>query len=283
MTQISKSVRSFIWRSNNSSVTASEILNTIVLPSSRLKVLIVETRQNQNNQIDYNELARRLRSLEILGLNDENATDLSSLISANQSTLREISFHRMYRLVNFERALIGCQKLEKLDLNQCYQMNDLCRILEHLNLTTLYLANTQPNQTTLGSILTLTNLQKLDVSCNYRVNNAFVRMLSNCLKKLKWLSLAQCHIDDEAIVSLTRLDQLRELNLGHTLITKNGVKLLHSSKLTLLNLSNCTKIEQAVNTVNRLLTFTPTIKSIGLSGFEQLVVDAALSYHVHVF
>ena len=122
-------------------------------------------------------------------LNDETATDLSSIILANKYTLRRICLHRMYRngflfcppiyqegISRTTRAvyrlkseklissLLECGKIEELDLNQCYQISDLVSVLEkHSSIYSLHLANTQPSQTTLGAILTLTNLQKLDL------------------------------------------------------------------------------------------------------------------------
>ena len=61
-------------------------------------------------------------------------------------------------------SLLDCARIEELDLNQCYQMSDLVSVLEkHPWIYSLHLANTQPSQTTLGAILTLTNLQKLDL------------------------------------------------------------------------------------------------------------------------
>ena len=136
--------------------------------------------------------------------------------------------------------------MEELDLNQCYQMSDLVSVLEkHSSIYSLHLANTQPSQTTLGAILTLTSLQKLDLGCNHRVNNSLVKMMSNCLPNLTWLSLEQCHVDDDAIDAVQKLT-LKNLNLSHTLITAEGLKILNHSKLHSLDLSNCTRIENAL-------------------------------------
>ena len=70
-------------------------------------------------------------------------------------------------------------------------------------------------------------------------------MMSNCLPNLNWLSLEQCHVDDDAIDALQKLN-LKKLNLSHTLITAEGLKILNHSKLHSLDLSNCTRIESAL-------------------------------------
>ena len=70
-------------------------------------------------------------------------------------------------------------------------------------------------------------------------------MMSNCLPCLTWLSLEQCHVDDDAIDAVQKLT-LKNLNLSHTLITAEGLKILNHSKLHSLDLSNCTRIENAL-------------------------------------
>ena len=101
-----------------------------------------------------------------------------------------------------------------------------------------------------GNILFMSRRQvkakmNLVQGCNHRVNNSFVKMMSNCLPNLNWLSLEQCHVDDDAIDALQKLN-LKILNLSHTLITAEGLKILNHSKLHSLDLSNCTRIENAL-------------------------------------
>jgi len=282
--EISSRLTSFIWCYNNSDITQTDILEAVTLSNSKLSELAILLRQNSNETIDYNNNSSNLKRLELLKLNDENATDLSSIITSNKYTLRRVYFHRMYRLKSDKliASLLDCTKIEELNLNQCYQMSELTSVLEkHSLIYSLHLANTQPSQNTLGAILTLTNLQKLDLGCNHRVNNSFVKMMSNCLPNLYWLSLEQCHVDDDAVEALEKLN-LKDLNLSHTLITAEALQILYHSKLHTIDLSNCTRIENALESVNRFLTRVPSLYKIGLRGFEKLVIDAAKSFRIEV-
>ena len=281
-----KKLRSFVWRHNTPRLTQNQILKAVLNSNSklvRLELQLHDNRMNNMAQYDYHHLAQCCKRLEVLSLNDESAVNVSDVINASRDTLHSITLHRMYRLREnpLKQALMSCQ-LDSLNLDQCYQMSDLCDVLEHhqTSLVKLHLANTQPNQTTMGAILTIRGLTTLDISCNQRVNSSFVRMLSNCLRNLQWLSLSHCNIDDEAVSCIARLS-LRHLNLAHTPITSDALSHLHSP-LASLDLSSCTGITSAVESVNRLLTRTPTIGAIRLGGFERLVVDVAESFLIDV-
>ena len=65
--------------------------------STWIKELAILLKQNSNETINYEKHSSHLNRLKLLKLNDENATDLSSIILSNKYTLRRICLHRMFR------------------------------------------------------------------------------------------------------------------------------------------------------------------------------------------
>ena len=240
------------------------------------------------NITDYTILAQVLRKLRTLIINDENVKDNSILILIESNTqLKSLRLNKMYRLnpSMFLEALNRITHLKKLNLNLCYQMTDLTSIFQKHSghLTSLKLENIQLKKDSLNEIFRLKQLQVLNLACNRNVTEDFVINIAIHLSKLEKLNLNNCSVTNRALEGLTFLgDQMKKLELASTEITHLGMKFfLNFTSLSFLNISN-NNIADMVKQISSLLSRLPSIRTIGLNGYEQLVIETANSYHVTV-
>ena len=149
-------------------------------------------------------------------------------------------------------------------------------------MTLLKLENIQLNTSSLNAIFQLKNLKVLNLAYNRNVTERYLLEMSPSLPLLEKLNLNNCPVTNRALDSLTGLNRLVNLELASTEITHLGFKfLLEFNRLEYLDISS-NSIQDTVRHVSHLLSRLIRLRTIGLYGYEQLVVETAKSYHVNV-
>ena len=250
--------------------------------------LLSKTGQDFSHPSDYKLLAQSVTNLKKLRLNDDNIKDSSvvELLASNQHCLQVVQLNRMFKLKAkaLLKELESIAKLKKLNLNLCYQMTDLSPVLvkNASHMTSLKLENIQLNTSSLNAIFQLKNLKVLNLAYNRNVTERYLLEMSPSLPLLEKLNLNNCPVTNRALDSLTGLNRLVNLELASTEITHLGFKfLLEFNRLEYLDISS-NSIQDTVRHVSHLLSRLIRLRTIGLYGYEQLVVETAKSYHVNV-
>jgi len=235
-------------------------------------------------------VAEVLKQLRKLKINDENVKDVSvlKLIESNPQ-LTQLQLNKMYKLkpTLFQAALESLIKIKKLNLNLCYQMTDLVSILTKNStcLTSLKLENIQLKKESLEQILNLDQLKVLNLACNRNVTETYVIQIASHLTKLTKLNLNNCPVTNRALEALALGplgSRIIKLELAGTEITHLGMKFfLEFGSILELNLSS-NNISDMVKHISILLSRLLQLRTVGLHGYEQLVIQTANSYHVNV-
>ncbi|KAM9450182.1 NLR family CARD domain-containing protein 3-like [Clarias gariepinus] len=166
--------------------------------------------------------ASRKADLRGCNLTDESCRFLSSVLSSNSSSLRELdlSYNKLIQDSGVKLLSAGLEDphctLEKLSLRECNLTDESCRVL--------------------SSVLSSnsSSLRELDLSHN-KLQDSGVKLLSAGLEDphctLEILSLRVCNLTDESCRFLSSVlssnsSRLRELDLSRNKLQDSGVKLL---------------------------------------------------------
>lgn len=136
------------------------------------------------------------------------------------------------------KTVSGMTGLTDLDLSFS-DINDSA--LEHItklkNLKHLDLSSTLVRGMTLSKLKALKNLESLDLA-NTRIHDFAINTIVECCPDLKWLSVTNTLITDNAILKLAKLKKLRRIKMAKTSISdKNIDKLLALKDLQKLTIS----------------------------------------------
>ena len=273
------------------------ILTKNVKNLTKLILIGQSNRANQKSQseprtlgADFKLLSDCLNNLRVLKLNDDSIDShyFFKFLKSNPN-LKNLTLKGLHRLkpIPFIESLESLYELKKLNLTSCYQMTQIGTILTKFSstLTSLKLKNVQISVHTLPAILQCKNLEILNLSNSLSRSNEvkfeekeFINDLCSSLFKLRKLNLNHSMVTSDWLKSISQLESLSELGLRDTQI-ENLEFLFFSKNLKILDLSNCS-IPEMVKNLTFLLSKLIKIQKIGLNGFEQLVKDTAMSFHV---
>ena len=241
---------------------------------------------------DFKLLSDCLNNLRVLKLNDDSIDShyFFKFLKSNPN-LKILTLKGLHRLkpLPFIESLESLYELKKLNLTSCYQLTQIGTILTKFSstLTSLKLKNVQISVNTLPAILQCKKLEILNLSNSLSRSNEvkfeekeFINDLCSSLFKLRKLNLNHSMVTSDWLKSISQLERLSELGLRDTQI-ENLEFLFLSKNLKILDLSNCL-IPEMVKNLTFLLSKLIKIQKIGLNGFEQLVKDTAVSYHVGI-
>ena len=162
------------------------------------------------------DLKKILSVDHVIGLNcyETKLDDNDLKIIAGKKNLRLIEFTRVGPFTKAGLAsLATLPKLEILRLSECNLDDDCMRELSKLK-----------------------NLESLDIDYNKAVTDKGVESLLRNKSKIVSLSLKNVPITDEAVRSISKLPELKELHLNNTAISDKAMKYLAVSKIQSLDI-----------------------------------------------
>ncbi|KAM9461930.1 NLR family CARD domain-containing protein 3-like [Clarias gariepinus] len=212
--------------------------------------------------------ASRKAVLRLCNLTDESCRVLSSVLSSNSSSLRELNLSKNYKLQDSGVKLLSAGlenphcTLEKLEMSYCSITDEGCAAL---------VSALRSNSSS--------HLKELNLN-NNQPGESGVKLLSDLLKdphcKLTTLQLRGCNLTDESCRVLSSVlssnsSSLRELDLSNNKLQDSGVKLLSAGledphcTLEILRLSVCNLTEESCKVLSSVLGSNSSLRELNLS------------------
>jgi len=178
---------------------------------------------------------KRLAKVVLVALNGVKDTELQCLSDVDSLTDLHISYCANISGLGLMRASESVFNLEKLEIEDCVQVNDesLMLIGGLCNLQSLSITRNRVTDVGIKNIGNLVSLRKLDISNNKTITDEALSIIGNLLH-LNVLKIGDCcRITDEGLHHLLNLDQLKELVIVRcNNITSEGIILRQFSCLT---------------------------------------------------
>ncbi|MCA9819041.1 MAG: hypothetical protein KC652_28315, partial [Cyanobacteria bacterium HKST-UBA01] len=140
----------------------------------------------------------------------------------------------------------------------------------------LRLSECNLNDDCIKELSKLKNLEALDIDYNKAVTDVGIESLSRSKSKISSLSLKNLSITDEAIKTLSKRPELKELRLNNTAITDKALKYLADSKIESLDLYGTKVSDIGLKYLSKSKTIKficisqcPLITKYGLRAFTQ--------------
>ncbi len=151
---------------------------------------------------------------------------------------------------SFDRVIINAFSMEDETLSYCDKM--LLHLVHQRSITHLSVDRSDTTDTGLTYAAQLPNLEKFTAFESQSEARCLKQFEGH--KKLRSIEMGCCNLKEEYFKYLPSLPQLQYLNLGHTLTTDAGVKLLSGCKgLLVLNLTDNPKVtDQSIDNILQL-------------------------------